>query len=162
MKKLLALLLLFGIVGCEKEPSTLTIVCEGTSYFDEAYTFNFDTGDIHMSKSLNAYGSEQKRLVYERLDSNLESGYITEEAYGTFDKLFSEEDSNMVIRNTTDGFITFGYTKEANDVYDIEHTLNRASLQKKIVTKMDKSVIPEGYDVKPETTTFMDCKKPNV
>lgn len=162
MKKLIALLLLFGIVGCEKEPSTLTIVCEGKYFFDEAYTLNFDTGDIQMSKSLNAYGSEQKRLVYERLDSNLESGYITEDAYGTFDRMFSEIDSKMVIRNSTDGFITFGYSKNASDVYDLEYTLNRASLQMKVVAKVDKSSIPEGVDLKPETTTFMDCKKPNV
>ena len=158
MKKLLALLLLFGIVGCEKEPSTLTIVCEGTSYFDEAYTFNFDTGDIQVSKSLNAYGSEQKRLAYQRFDSNL----APEDAYETLDSLFLEKDSKMVIRNSTDGFITFGYSKDANDAYDIKHTLNRASLQMKVVTRMDKSFIPAGSDMKPETTIFMDCKKPNV
>ena len=150
------------MVSCSKSPTTLSIVCEGVTYFDEAYTFNFDTGDIQVSRSLNAYGLEQKRLIYERLDLNLESGYTTEEVYKTFDDMFSEGDSKRVIRNITDGFITFGYTEKAYDSYDIESTLNRASLQLKTVTKVDKSLIPEGADTKPETATFADCKRPNV
>ena len=147
------------IASCSKSPTTLTIVCQSTSSkFDEAYSFNFDTGDIQVSRSLNAYGYEQKRLAYERLDSNL----APEDMYETLDSLFLEKDSKMVIRKSTDGFITFGYSKDANDAYDLEHTLNRASLQMKVVTKLDKSFIPADFDMKPETTTFMDCKKPNV
>lgn len=164
MKKILALLLLFGIVGCSKSPSTLSIVCEGgaTNYFDEGYTFNFDTGEIQMSKSLNTYGSSQKSIIYERLDSNLESGNATEDSYKFFDDLFLEENSTFVIRNLSDSFITFGYSLDVSELIDSEWTLNRASLQLKRVTKVKKSLIPEGVDTKPETTIFMDCKKPNV
>ena len=164
MKKIMALLLLFGVIGCSKSPSTLIVICEGgaNNYFDEAYTFNFDTGEIQMSKSLNAYGSEQKSLIYERLDSNIESGYASKDSYEFFDDLFLEENSTFVIRNLSDGFITFGYAIDVTELIDIEWTLNRASLQLKRVMNVKKSLIPEGVDTKPETTDFMDCKKPSV
>ena len=164
MKHISLLLALIFLVGCSKSPSTLSIVCEGgsTNFFDEAYTFNFDTSEVQMSKFLNAYGSSQKSLVYERLDSNLESGNISEDLYIPFDKAFSEDNSKMIIRSVTDGFITFGYAKESNELFDIEWILNRASLQIKRVTKIAKSAIPENDFIGPETTTFMDCKKPTV
>ena len=115
-----------------------------------------------MSKSLNTYGSSQKSIIYERLDSNLLSGNITEDSYKYFDDIFLEENSTFVIRNLSDGFITFGYSLDVSELHDREWTLNRASLQLKRVTKVKKSLIPEGVNIKPETTIFMDCKKPNV
>lgn len=162
MKKLVALLFLFVIGGCSKSPSTFSIVCEGTSYFDEAYTFNFETGEVEMSKSLNAYGSEQKRLVFERLDSTAENEEANEDTSKAIKDLFSEDTKKMVIRNSSEGFITFGYIKEALDVLDMEWTLNRASLQLKTVYRIDKSAIPENSSMKTETVDFMDCKKPSV
>lgn len=163
MKKISLISVLILFIGCSKAPSTLSIVCEGDGYFDEAYTFNFDTNEIKQSKSLNAYGSAQKSLVYERLDSRLESEQVNEEVSKAINDMFSENSKKMVIRNSSEGFITFGYNKEALDVMDMEWTLNRASLQLKIVYRFGKSARPEDFGfAKSETVEFMDCQKPNA
>ena len=155
-------ILLLILLGCSKDSKILSVVCEGDSLVDESYSFNLDTGLVKYNKTLNEYGYSQKELIYERLNKNLEAGVIQEDDLKIFDTMFSEDESEFYIRDVSDGFIVFGISKEPGYGYDIQRTLNRSSLQLKSVMKFDKGIVPEGYGVKDETVSFLQCSKPNV
>lgn len=55
MKKLLALLLVFWIVGCSNKESALTIICTGDDLYDYVVTFNFTSEEVTSKRILNKY-----------------------------------------------------------------------------------------------------------
>ena len=167
MRFLLFISILIMLASCSKSSSTFSIVCDGGIY-DEAFTFNLDTGDVERSQSLTKIGTKLKIAMSKSMDAKLESGEISKEDYDIQYKIwegtYAEKNSKMVIRNVTDGFITFAKRIEKDgDLGDTEITLNRASLQLKKVTTLSEILArhsPEEFGE--EFVSFLDCEKPNI
>ena len=88
------------LASCSKSSSTFSIVCVGSGS-DEAYTFNLNTGNVEVSRSLNKIGSKVKIAMFKAFDAQLESGEISKDQYDiqydAAEKVFSEENKKMVI-----------------------------------------------------------------
>ena len=163
MKKLLALLLLFGIVGCSNKESTLTIICTGDGFHDYVATFNFTSEEVTSKRILNEYGQSQKELFRDAIKL-IKNESLQQKNQTTFDGAFKEEELKFVIREATDAYIIYANTKEVKDPYfDLEYTFNRATLKLKSVMKFDTKVIPDNQDIlKEETVRYFDCQLPKV
>ena len=162
MKKLLALLLLFGIVGCSNKESTLTIICTGDDLYDYVVTFNFTSEEVTSKRILNEYGQSQKELYRDAIKL-IEDESSQQKNQTIFDGSFKEDESKLVIREATDAYIIYSNYKEKVPYFDLEYTFNRATLKLKSVIKIDTKVIPDNQDIlKEETVSYFDCQLPKV
>ena len=162
MKKLLALLLVFWIVGCSNKESALTIICTGDDLYDYVVTFNFTSEEVTSKRILNKYGQSQKELYSDAIKL-IENESLQQQNQTIFDGAFEELESKFVIREATDAYIIYANTKEVDPYYELEHTFNRATLKLKRVRRLGKSVIPDNQDIlKEEAVSYFDCQLPKV
>ena len=67
MKVLLCnLIFLVFISSCSKQIQEINVSCQTDSLHDESLTFNFETNKVYISKILNKYGYETKKIIEDR------------------------------------------------------------------------------------------------
>ena len=158
MKKLLALLLLFGIVSCSSKIESFTVLCETDMFFDKSLTFDFETNTVNVKNTLNKYGYESKKVL-----ESAGPSAVGDERTIDMMSIFEESEQTMYIRSFDDGLIIYGNVLEPREDFDMQSTFNRASLKIKTVTKYgDVFNIEEDNNLERENVSYAECMKPTV
>ena len=158
MKKLLALLLLFGIVGCSSKIESFTVLCETDMFFDESLTFDFETNTVNVKNTLNKYGYESKKAL-----ESAGPSAVGDERTKDMMSVFEESERTMYIRSFDDGLIVYAQFQEPMDL-DIQSTFNRATLKIKTITKYSGELLELLKDdsFESEKISYAECMKPTV
>ena len=157
MKKLLALLLLFGISGCSSKIENLTVICETDGFFDKSLTFNFETNLVTEKNILNKYGYKSKKRM-----ASITPEVMGEQQFQDAMDSFKESESIHIIRSFDEGLIIFTLPEDANITADVKSTFNRATLKMKTVSTYDEELVSAFKDMESEDVSYAECMKPIV